>query len=174
MAITRLNNNSITSITALPSAVAVENQPAFLATRGLSGSEQTLSDDVNAKMQCNDEVYDTDNCYDNSTNYRFTPNVAGKYFVYTSTRFESNTNSAIANMSIDIIKNGDTSNPTLRSSNNLNVQYIRGTAEGVCGVVDMNGTTDYIEVYVQCNVTTGSSIGMSPFNNTIFGAYKLI
>ena len=30
----------------------------------------------------NTEIYDTDNCYDNSTNYRFTPTTAGKYFVY--------------------------------------------------------------------------------------------
>ena len=29
MAITRLNNNSLTSITTLPSAVAVDNEPMF-------------------------------------------------------------------------------------------------------------------------------------------------
>jgi hypothetical protein len=34
------------------------------------------------KVQIDTEVFDTDRYYDNTTNYRFTPLVAGKYFVY--------------------------------------------------------------------------------------------
>ena len=33
------------------------------------------------KVQFDTEIFDTDNAYDNY-NYRFTPQVAGKYFVY--------------------------------------------------------------------------------------------
>ena len=44
MAITRLNNNSISSITALPSAVAVDNEPSFLASK-TGGTNQSLDRD---------------------------------------------------------------------------------------------------------------------------------
>jgi hypothetical protein len=44
-----------------------------------------LADTTGTKVQCNTEVFDTDGiCYDNSTNYRFTPLVAGKYFVHSN------------------------------------------------------------------------------------------
>ena len=53
--------------------------PAFQAS--ISG-DQSLSDGVKAKIQFDTELFDTDSAYDNSTNYRFTPQVAGKYLVY--------------------------------------------------------------------------------------------
>ena len=53
--------------------------PAFEA---YLSSAQIPSNEITTKVQCDTEVFDTDSCYDNSTNYRFTPTVAGKYFVY--------------------------------------------------------------------------------------------
>jgi len=53
--------------------------PAFEAYQS---ANTNISDAVDTKVLCNTEVFDTDNCYDNSTNYRFTPTTAGKYFVY--------------------------------------------------------------------------------------------
>ena len=63
--------------------------PAFEA---YLSSNQTVSDGVDTKVQFDTEVFDTDNCYDNTTNYRFTPNVAGKYMIYGSLRGSANTN----------------------------------------------------------------------------------
>ena len=57
------------------------NTPAFEA---YLSSDQSISDVTYTKVEADTEVYDTDNCYDNSANYRFTPTVAGKYFVYGS------------------------------------------------------------------------------------------
>ena len=54
------------------------NTPAFQAYRS---STQTISGSTWTKVQFNTEIYDTDSDYDNSTNYRFTPTVAGKYYV---------------------------------------------------------------------------------------------
>ena len=42
---------------------------------------ESLSDAAAVKMQCNTERYDVTGVYDNSTN-RFTPGVAGNYFIY--------------------------------------------------------------------------------------------
>ena len=55
--------------------------PAFEA---YLSADQSIADVTYTKVSVDTEVYDTDGCYDNSTNYRFTPTVAGKYFVYGS------------------------------------------------------------------------------------------
>ena len=36
-------------------------------------STQSISNSTDTKVQFDTEVFDTDNCFDNSTNYRFTP-----------------------------------------------------------------------------------------------------
>ena len=56
-----------------------QNTPAFLA---YLSADTTVNDNTQTKVQCNTERYDTDSKYDNSTNYRFTPTVAGKYYLY--------------------------------------------------------------------------------------------
>jgi hypothetical protein len=42
---------------------------------------QTISNGVHAKIECNTELYDIQNEYDNVTNYRFTAIKAGKYLI---------------------------------------------------------------------------------------------
>ena len=53
--------------------------PAFHAY--LSANQEPSNDTVTV-VQFNTESFDTDSAYDASTNFRFTPQVAGKYFVY--------------------------------------------------------------------------------------------
>ena len=59
-------------------------KPSFLnpAFEAFLSASQDVSDNTTTKIQCNSEVFDSDSCYDNSSNYRFTPTTAGKYFVY--------------------------------------------------------------------------------------------
>jgi len=58
----------------------VTNTPAFLAYRT---SYQSISNNTDTKVQNNIELFDTDNAYDNATNYRFTvpSGGAGKYLI---------------------------------------------------------------------------------------------
>ena len=60
------------------SGIGGTNTPNFYAYR--SGN-QSLSDATTTKIQFNAETYDTANAFDSSTNYRFTPQTAGKYFL---------------------------------------------------------------------------------------------
>jgi hypothetical protein len=62
---------------AVPASAA--NTPAFEA---YLSSNQTIGDATTAKLQIDTEIFDSNGAYDNSTNYRFTPAVAGKYYVY--------------------------------------------------------------------------------------------
>ena len=57
-----------------------DNKPAFHA---YANTNQTgLSDNTWVKLQMNVEDLDTDSAYDHSSNYRFTPQTAGKYLIY--------------------------------------------------------------------------------------------
>lgn len=88
------------------------------------------------KIAMQTEEWDTANCFDSTTNYRFTPNVAGYYQLSGSLQV---TNNII--MALSIYKNGN--------------EYRRGLysnpATIFCGsissMVYLNGTTDYVELY---------------------------
>jgi hypothetical protein len=112
-------------------------------------------------------VFDTDSCYDNSVNYRFTPNVAGKYFLYGQVTIEGLTDAA---MQIRIYENG--SFLTLGSQ-------ITGTSSGsnilnVTTIVEANGTTDYYELF--CWQEDGASRnlnGNASTKRSFFGAFRI-
>ena len=66
------------TITGATITVAATAAPAFSAYQSTG---QTLSSSTWTKIQLQTEEFDTASCYDNATNYRFTPNVAGYYQV---------------------------------------------------------------------------------------------
>ena len=176
--ITRLNNNSTSSVTtlsavtsipnlaSLPSGLTDVNKPAFRATRP---SNQTLTDASNTKIQFNSEDFDTDNCYDSTTNYRFTPTSSGKYVVTATIRFLSDDNNRIATTNILFFKNGS-------EHSNYPCNYRHGQHNGITmhrtDIISFNGTSDYLEVYGNCDVDSGGIVACGG-STTTFTAYKL-
>ena len=79
------------------------------------------------------EEFDTNNNFDSTTNYRFTPTVAGYYAIYGSILAAS-------------------ANPLLLSVFKNGVEYKRGgiytttAASVVSALVSMNGSTDYVDL----------------------------
>ena len=146
-----------------------ENTPAFEAYNTVGGS---LSDSVATKVAFDTEVLDTDGCFDNSTNYRFTPTTAGKYFVYLCICMYGGNVDSIVEPNPAIWKNGSQYKALRWGFDN---NYIRIATPTLTSIVDMNGTTDYIEGYAKLDITsgTGSILGGSNLH-TFFGAYKLI
>ena len=150
----------------IPSGATVSgagaNAPAFEAYRS---STQTISTATSTKIQYQDEVFDTDSAYDNSTNYRFTPQTAGKYFIFASV--QSGETSDFDDYQIQIHKNGSTYAQTRvrhHYAENINCQVI----------VDMNGSTDYVEGFVY--QASGSNLDVSGvgFPRTRFGGFRVI
>ena len=133
-------------------------------------STQSLSDLVYTKVQFDDEIFDTDNCYDNSTNYRFTPTVAGKYFIYTNVCGDPQSPTQLEEIRGNIYKNGSSvrSNVINFSENDVRLATVSTQA-----VLDMNGTTDYVESYIRVNDTSGSPQVYGLNNETYFGAYRI-
>ena len=146
-------------------------RPAFEAH--LSAT-QTVSDAVFTKVQSNTEVFDTDSCYDNSTNYRFTPTVAGKYFVYGKVMTRAGATS-LENGIIEIRKNGSS---YVRQQIDLSSNRIDNNCVQASAVIDMNGSSDYVELWGRTATSGATSefYGASgaTYKFTGFGAYRLI
>jgi hypothetical protein len=146
----------------LTGAVAVSNggtgltaaPPAFSAYRS---SDQTgLSSGVYTKVQLNAELFDTASAFDSSTNYRFTPQVAGYYqFNGQISAYAGGGGAALNSAYVLIKKNGTTYYdgnylPTSNASNQWTVV--------VSNILYMNGTTDYVELW---GYLTGTGIQFS-------------
>ena len=145
-----------------------ENTPAFRVERS---SAQSITNATYTKVEFNDENFDTDNCYDNTTNYRFTPNVAGKYFVYAQISSYGGATDALKEVNPAIRRNG--SNVSRSSIGWVSAtDYFHVATSYLSAVVDMNGTTDYVEVFQYADATSTPNIQGSGFS--YFGGYKLI
>jgi len=146
------------------------NVPAFAA---YLSSSQSVSDGVTTKVQIDTEDFDTDGMYDNSTNYRFTPTVSGKYFVYGSTVGYAGAVTDLVSSQVLIYKNGSY---YAGSEENYNGNFIQRSYNTVSAIVDMNGSTDYLELYGYVNGNSGGSEAFSVTGGArgnIFGAYKI-
>jgi hypothetical protein len=121
--------------------------PAFSVT---TSGNQNLSDGVYTKVQFPTELFDTANCFDNTTNYRFTPNVAG-YYLFSLNLRPYSTNTGLSSGNVLLYKNGSV---IARSSTG---NFSSGNALGLSGTVSllvyMNGTTDYVEGYAMATGT---------------------
>ena len=146
-----------------------QNTPAFEA---VLSSDQAVSDNTLTKVAFNSETFDTDGKYDNSTNYRFTPTIAGKYFVYSQINGYSGGDSDLVTITLQIRKNGSvtrfsfvetSSNPT--KTHTLN-----------CSATVVLDDNDYVEIFASIDGSSGGGEVIQGTSNssTIFGAYKLI
>jgi hypothetical protein len=119
---------------------------------------QSISASTSTKVQFNVEDFDTNNNFDSTTNYRFTPTVAGYYQVSAFIRFTSVSTAQVCNAQIH--KNGS----TYFSGNQQTADSFGQSDRFVGGLLYLNGTTDYVEVFVSHtdsvsrNVASGSTV----------------
>tara|TARA_R110000822_G_scaffold45413_2_gene121499 strand:+ start:154 stop:732 length:579 start_codon:yes stop_codon:yes gene_type:complete len=122
--------------------------PAFRATR--SASQQVITTSTNTKVQFNLESFDTNSCFDSTTNYRFTPNVAGYYQLNSFLQIDG---FASGNIEILIYKNG-----AAISFSNVGPAGVVYPVVGISDVLYANGSTDYFEIYVTQNSGSNKNI----------------
>ena len=163
---------------AIPSGVTIANSgtatgfggantPAFMAT---ASAQLTLTNGASTKVQFNTEVVDTDSDYDTS-NYRFTPTTAGKYNVSFSASMETTGGVGTANYAFfKLHKNGSVIHQSYTDSSNNNTYAFGG---GVTAIVDMNGSSDYLEAFVTATASSGA-MKVQNTTYTMFSAFKLI
>jgi hypothetical protein len=141
--------NLVTVPSVTGTAMVSGNMPAFSAYNNAS---QALSNNTHTKIQCNIEEFDTASAYDNSTNYRFTPLVAGYYQVNAASGVTGSTTTGYVQASI--YKNGSVFKAGFGTYDS-----ITGTGGAtVATVIYMNGSTDYVEFYVRQNTGAAQNI----------------
>jgi hypothetical protein len=122
------------------------NNPAFFAYK--TGSTQSLVSGAVTKVTFDTELYDSDSDFATST---FTPTTAGKYFFTTSVLCGADAGT-VRYVNAYIRKNGSTNFGTYSPEDNGN--NLNGAGVSTSVTYDMNGSSDYVEVYAQCQGTS--------------------
>ncbi len=137
--------------------------PAFYA---YSNSSQSIANTTFTKIQYNVESFDTNSNYDSTTNYRFTPTVAGYYQINARIQFGAAATAA-AEAFISIYKNG--SEYARLTSGPVPVSGVPSPGGSV--LVYLNGTTDYVEAYVYQNRGGSYSTDVAVASLSFFQAF---
>jgi hypothetical protein len=127
-------------------------------------SNQTIAGTTSTKMELDSEIFDTDNKYDSSTNFRFLPGVAGKYFLSLASSFQNFPSDKI--MSVSIKKNGS----GLSTFNNISGSY-SDDFTAATSVIDEANTTDYYEAFIFHRASSSQTMIGSV---SIFSGFKII
>ena len=144
-------------------SISAANTPAFQA---YPSTTQSISENTFTKVTYGSETFDSNNNFASST---FTPTTAGKYFVYSNLAVYASATSAMSICWNQIRKNGSGLHHLALDNRGSNTYY---ASFNVCAIVDMNGTTDYLEIYTYVDSTNNA--GGTVDTNSTFGAYKLI
>ena len=112
------------------------SRPSFSAR---ISSDQTVSASTFTKMACATEDFDTDSKYDATTNYRFTPTVAGYYQFNIGMRGSSSTTNIIALYKNDVL---------------FKRHVVEGHKFATLSIICVSNTTDYFEAF---GFTTGTT-----------------
>ena len=170
MAITKIQSESLNladtyAFTGTVTGAGSVNTPAFLATKANTG----FTSGVYSKIAFAEEVLDTDNCYDATTNYRFTPTTAGWYYIFGRVAFDNDT--AADRQIANIYKNGS---QVARGENRFSGNYFANndTSMQVDYIIQFNGSSDYVELYgyVTSNGATKNQAGKGCFGGYLIKA----
>ena len=169
---------------ATQTGVGGTNTPAFFSYLGGSGG-QSVGGNAITKITINTELFDVGGCFNHTSStttlngistpsYAFAPNVAGKYFIYGAIQYEAGGNTELKEDYLYFKLNGsnyyESQNDFQASNNRLNL--MNGSV-----VVELNGSSDYIEIYARMSATGSTKILESDTQYkkaTHFGAYKII
>ena len=138
----------------------LSNVPAFHAYNPQNGS---VANNTEVVVSNNTELLDSSAAYNTST-YKFTPQVAGYYFLYSNVRYQSGTTD-FDRINLVITKNGS----AILAARNNNKDY---STVGVSGIVQANGSSDYFQMVSYQN--SGGSIEITTEDeHTYFGGYRI-
>lgn len=124
------------------------NGPAFMARK--TGSSQSVSIGTYTKVTLNTEEFDTANAFSTATS-RFQPLVAGYYQINGAVYGGG---SSVGAVEADIYKNGVM---------HVGASVASATPQvvSVSGLVYLNGTTDYVELYAWVSAASGANVDVN-------------
>ena len=156
--------NRKTTAARIKTYIATDNTPAFYAHKN---ANETITSATVTKISFQTEVFDSDGTFASS---RFTPGVAGKYYVETGLTMQAGTSELIESR-IYIYKNGSNYSYAYGAHQNNYQNYSTRTWSSI---VDCD-TDDYIEIY--CYITDNSGnpvVARHEPRGSYFLGYKII
>jgi hypothetical protein len=149
-----------TGTVALTSQLPVAG-PAFSA---YLASNQSVVNNTATKITINTEIFDTNSNYDPTTNYRFTPTVAGYYQIIGAVADVSG--GVSGGLKAYLYKNG-----SLYTYTNIPMTNT-GVIAQCSAIINFNGSTDYVELWCAQNSGGSLNIGGGATSGTMFsGCY---
>ena len=172
MAIDKIQSESINladnfAFTGTVTGAGGVNTPAFEARLS---SGHAVATGTWTKINVNTEVYDTDSTYDNSSNYRWTPGVAGKYVIYGQVGFDSMSDHKYLYMAL--YKNGSQLWTDGTSLNQTSTSGTLGAATRGTWSIDLDAD-DYVELYAKFHDGGSSSSNNYYTDSTSFGGFRI-
>jgi hypothetical protein len=134
--------NTATFPAATGTVMVSGNMPAFSA---YGNASQTVTNNTFTKVTFQAEDFDTNSNFDSTTNYRFTPTVAG-YYQINAELYLAGTVSTIQTV-LALYKNGSIYQRLIDLSPSASLSANGNTTISGSILVYMNGSTDYLEIY---------------------------
>ena len=128
--------------------------PAFSA---YGSATQSIASATYTKIAFNTKLFDTANAFDSTTNYRFTPTVAGYYQFNVQSLFFAGVGVGY----ISFYKNGSIYSNGQAFSLNTTTNLIGANS---C-LISLNGSTDYVEIY--CYQSTSGNLSVGSNGSTV-------
>ena len=133
---------------------------------GLRANSGVISSATYTKVGFDKVIIDTHGWFDNASNYRYTPLIAGYYHISVSIRQEGANNTYIQPT---VYKNGLLAGGNAVSESN-NLQY---TTPYTQSVIHLNGSTDYVEGWGYTSHSSGTGIWGYVNNTTRMDGYLI-
>lgn len=164
-------NKTFSGTTTLSGATTVSGTlngsgwPSFVAYLSADQLNITSID----KIEFDTEEFDTNSDYDNATNYRFTPTVAGKYLLTATLNWKLSTTTTGDSVFIYIRKNGSDIAAIQHDVDDGSVaQSMSATT-----IADANGSSDYFEVFANNSNRDTSDLTGGFINTTFFAGCRI-
>ena len=141
-----------------------QNYPMFQVERNAALS---IPDGTTTKIDWDTVTFDTGS-YWNETDNQYLPLVAGKYFVYAQLYPDSQADSQLDDTFLYLYKNGS---QIFESGVNFNANNPRNHWLNLSFIVDMNGSTDYLDLRIFIDDDSGTPRIQASKN--VFLAYRL-
>lgn len=139
--------------------------PIVIAKRNPAGAQQSVTSSTFTKVQINTEEADTHNFFDPTTNYRFTPTIAGYYHICIQVGLQTVGGTRFIT---DLYKTGSFYRRITDSGATSNNE----ASYSASAIVELNGSTDNIEVYVYV-VSSNPIVIESGNGQTQFNAFLI-
>lgn len=133
---------STSSIVTWDSSGRIAMPQTVVAFSVFPNAAQSLTNGAQVKLAFQSEEFDTLNSFDSTTNFRFQPTVAGYYAVFGGFSIAVTATLLV----LYLYKNGAVYKVLNRSDTTASI--------GGSGLVYLNGSTDYVELYAQQNAAT--------------------